>query len=82
MSQTAKKRKQRQREQAKVELPDQRILDLIGNPNAWTPEVEDIWLKELRKVPAGEIYRRFPPLKKPPSVRKRGKESGWGGNNA
>jgi hypothetical protein len=60
----------------KQEIPNQEILDSIGNPNAWTPEVEDRWLKELRKIPAGEIYRRYPPLKKPMNVRKRGKTYG------
>lgn len=75
MCKTAKKRKQRRREQTKVELPDQKILDSIGSPNAWTPEVEDVWLKELHKISAGEIYRRFPPFKKPPNVRKRAKNS-------
>lgn len=84
MGQSEKKRKQQKkvqkREQIKVKQPNQKILDFIGNPNVWTPEIEDAWLEELRRVPAGEIHRKFPPLKKPPSVRKRGqtKGSGWG----
>lgn len=78
MSYNVKNRKQKRREQAKVESPNQKILDSIGSPNVWTPEDEDAWLKELHKISAGEIYRRFPPLKKPPSVRKRAKGSGWG----
>ena len=78
MSQTEKKKKQRRRERIKTEPPNPEILDLIGSPNAWTPQIEDAWLNELDKIPAGEIYRRFPPIKKPPSVRKRGKGNGWG----
>ena len=64
-----------------VDPPSQEILDSIGSPNAWTPDIEDAWLRELSKISAGEIYRRFPPIKKPPSVRKRGKSSGWGDSN-
>lgn len=62
------------------EPPDQDILDSIGSPNIWTPQKEDAWLLELKKIPAREIYRRFPPLRKPPSVRKRPKGIGWGDN--
>jgi len=84
MGQSGKKRKQQrraqERERAKPEPPNQEVLDSIGSPNAWTPEAEDAWLKELRKIPAGEIYRRFPPMRKPPNVRKRGSGSGWGDN--
>lgn len=76
----SKKEKNKQHQKTKVDLPDKEILDSIGNPNVWTPEKEDAWLKELKKVPAGEIYRRFPPLRKPPNVSKRGKSYGWGGN--
>lgn len=83
MGSTEKKKKQgkriKAREPVKREPPDQKILDSIGSPNPWTPEAEDAWLKELHKLPAEEIYRRFPPCKKPPSVRKRGSGSGWGG---
>ena len=79
----SKKKKQTQRinkqEPTKQEPPDQEMLCLIGNPNAWTPKVEDDWLKELRKISAGEIHRRFPPIRKPPSVLKRSSGSGWGG---
>lgn len=71
MGSNDKNRKQQRREQTKVDPPDQRILDSIGSPNAWTPEIEEAWINELRKVPAKEIYRRFPPFKKPPNVRKR-----------
>ncbi len=75
-----RKEKQKKQQKAKVDPPNQEILDSIGNPNVWTPEVEDAWMKELRKVPSGEIYRRFPPLRKPPNVGKRGKNYGWGDN--
>lgn len=74
-----KKKKEKNLIATKTDPPDQTILDSIGSPNAWTPQTEDIWLEELNKMQAVEIYRRFPPLKKPPSVRKRGKSSGWGG---
>ncbi len=77
MGQSEKKRKQQKkvqkRERVKVEPPDQKILDSIGSPNVWTPEIEDTWLKELHKMSVGEIYQRFPPFKKPPTVQKRGK---------
>jgi len=80
MGQSKKNRKQRrrpqERERAKPELPDQEVLDSIGSPNVWTPKAEDAWLKELRKISAGEIYRKFPPMRKPKNVGKRGKSSG------
>lgn len=83
MSQSAKKKKQKrriqERNQTKLEPPDQEVLDSIGSPNVWTPEIEDAWLNELSKMPGGEIYSRFPPMKKPPSVRSRGSSYGWGG---
>lgn len=86
MSQSSKKKKQKQRVQerelSKIELPDQEVLDSIGSPNVWTPKGEDAWLQELRKLRAGEIYRRFPPMKKPPHVRNRGRSSGWGNSDA
>ena len=86
MSQSAKKKKQQrkiqQKNRAKLEPPDQKVLDLIGSPNAGTPEVEDSWLEELGKIPGGEIHSRFPPMKKPPSVRNRGAGSGWGDSDA
>lgn len=76
-----KKEKKKKHQEVKVDPPNQEILDSIGHPNVWTPAVEDAWLKELQKVPAGEIYRRFPPLRKPPNVGKRGKNYGWGDSN-
>jgi hypothetical protein len=75
-----KNKKEKQRELTKIEPINKDILDSIGSPNIWTPKTEDAWLKELRKMSTGEIYRRFPPLKKPMNVRKRGKGSGWGKN--
>lgn len=79
MSKSKKAYKQRRREKTKVDPPDKRILNLINSPNAWTPKIEDTWLEELHKITVSEIYQRFPPFKKPPSVRKRAKGSGWGG---
>lgn len=78
MSQSGKNHKKQQKNQNR-ESPNQEVLDSIGNANVWTPKKEDAWLKELHKIPAGEIYRRFPPIRKPPNVSKRGKSSGWGG---
>lgn len=80
-----KKKKQQSRKNEATPIgnkpPDQEVLDSIGSPNAWTPSHEDAWLKELRGISAGEIYRRFPPIKKPPNVGRRGKGSGWGEND-
>lgn len=84
MGQKSKNHKQKQKNKDRQQNPTTReplnneILDSIGSPNAWTPAVEDIWINELHKMSAGEIYRRFPPIKKPPNVRKRPKGSGWG----
>jgi len=62
--------------------PNQAVLDLIGNPNPWTPAIEKQWLSELGNLSTGEIYSRFPPLRKPPNVGKRGRTRGWGGTDA
>lgn len=82
MSQSRKNKQQKRRikeiEPSEREPPDQKVLDSIGSPNVWTPDVEDAWLKELGKIPSGEIHRMFPPMRKPSNVRKRGKGSGWG----
>lgn len=83
MGQSEKKKQKRriqEREMVEIEPPDQEILDSIGSPNVWTPKAEDAWLEELRKITAREIYSRFPPMRKPPNVSKRGKSSGWGGD--
>lgn len=76
-----KQRRVQERERVKRDPPNQEVLDSIGSPNAWTPKTEDAWLNELNKIPNGEVSRRFPPCKKPPSVRKRGGSSGWGDND-
>lgn len=80
MSRGASKRKkiqrERQQKRIKVESPDQKVLDSIGSPDAWTPETENAWIEELRKIPAGEIYKRYPPMKKPGNVSRRGKTHG------
>ena len=84
MGSSKKKKKQNQKvqyerqEKPKKEPPNEKILDSIGSPNVWTPEKEDAWHEELRGIPAGEIYRRFPPIKKPGNVGRRGKNNSWG----
>lgn len=69
--------KKHKNEHKKNDPPNQRILDLIGSPNSWTPKIEDMWLKELNKLSVIEIYKKFKPLKKPPSVKKRGRNNAW-----
>ncbi len=80
MSRGASKRKrtqqETQQERTKVDPPDKKVLDSIGSPNAWTPEAEDAWLEELHNISAVEIYKRFPPMKKPNNVSRRGKTHG------
>lgn len=84
MGSSKKKKKQNQKvqyerqEKPKREPPNEKILDSIGSPNVWTLEKEDAWHEELRGIPAWEIYRRFPPIKKPGSVGRRGKNNSWG----
>lgn len=51
---------------------DQAKLDLIDSPNAWTPEREDAWMEEVGNLTSMEIYTRYPPMKKPPNVSRRG----------
>jgi len=58
-----------------TEPVDQGVLDSIGSPNPWTPKTEDAWLLELGKLSVGEIYQRFPPLKKPGNVSFRGRNN-------
>ena len=67
-----------QQEKPKRKPPNEKILDSIGSPNVWTPEKEDAWHEELIGIPAGEIYRRFPPIKKPGNVGRQGKNNSWG----
>ncbi len=84
MGRSNKKKKQNQRlryerqDKTKKKPPNQIVLDSIGSPNVWTPESEDAWHEELRGISAGEIYCRFPPIKKPGNVGRRGKNNGWG----
>ncbi len=76
---TRKKRQQKKRRSNKrinYGKVDQAILDSINSPNIWTPEKENAWLSELHNIPVCEIYSRFPPLRKPPSVRKRSSGTG------
>ncbi len=56
----------------KRQRANQAVLDLIDSPNAWTPEIEDAWLEELGNLSSGEIFRRYPPIRKPPNVSRRG----------
>ena len=70
------KKRQQNRKINKPDPPDQEILDSIGSPNAWTPDAEEAWLRELRKMSGGEIHRQFPPMKKPSNVGRRGKTYG------
>ena len=76
MGTSKKKYKQKQQNQRrkypKDDPPNQKVLDSIGHPNTWTPETEDAWIKELRNIPDGEIHKRFPPMKKPGNVGRRG----------
>jgi hypothetical protein len=74
---TRKNTKPTQQRQTIVESPNEKILSFINSPNVWTPQRENVWLEELFKISAVEIYRRYPPMKKPPNVRSRGKSSGW-----
>jgi len=70
------KNKQNSRKPGPVDPPNQDILDSIGSPNAWTPQIGNRWLKELGKMSTGQIYQRFPPIKKPGNVSLRGKNNG------
>lgn len=54
------------------EIPNQNILDSIGSPNAWTPQAEDAWHNELRKMTNQQIENRFLPSQKLPHTRRRG----------
>ena len=79
MGSTRKKRQQRQKEQKKEKKrKDQRvnenILSSISDPNPWTPDKEDAWLKQ----PADVLEKRFPPMTKPRHIKFRGSSQGWG----
>ncbi len=62
------------RKKKKKEEVDEEILSSISDPNPWTPEREDKWLKQ----PASALIKRFPPMSKPPHVKRRKGASGWG----
>lgn len=49
---------------------DKNILESINSPNAWSPELEDKWLRQLGRLSNKEIYEQFPPCKKPPHISK------------
>jgi len=49
---------------------DKNILESINSPNAWSPELEDKWLRQIDKLSKKEIYEQFPPMKKPPHTSK------------
>jgi hypothetical protein len=76
MSRSDKKKKQQQvvvkQDLISRKPPNQKVLDSIGSPNVWTPKLEDAWLLELNNIPMVDIWRRFPPMKKPGNVRSRG----------
>lgn len=79
MGRTNKKKKQRRKElrkryKKKREDVDEEILSSISDPNPWTPEKEDAWLKQ----PAHALRKRFPPMTKPMHVKRRKSGSGWG----
>ncbi len=52
----------------KVEV-NKKVLGCLSDPNPWTPEKEDKWLKQ----PAYILKKYFPPMKKPPHVARQGK---------
>ena len=52
----------------KKKIVNKEILESINSPNAWGPEQENKWLKELKWMSRGEIYETFPPYRKPPHV--------------
>lgn len=74
MGMSNKKLKKKRREvakqkkmQTKKQEADEKILSSISDPNPWTPEREDEWLKQ----PSDALRRRFPPMTKPIHVQYR-----------
>jgi hypothetical protein len=49
---------------------DNEILNSFNSPNVWTPEMEDKWHRQVRRLSKKEIYERFPVMKKPPHISK------------
>ena len=83
MGMTKKKLKQHRKEIAKKNKThnkrqevDEEVLSSISDPNPWTPEKEDAWLRQ----PSNALKDRFPPMAKPMHVRYRhtGPGTGWG----
>lgn len=72
-----KKRKEiakQKRTHTKKQEVDEEILSSISDPNAWTPEKEDAWLRQ----PSDVLRSRFPPMTKPMHVQYRHTGPGWG----
>ncbi len=73
----AKKRREKEKLKKQSKTPEElkkqeEIISSISDPNPWTPEKEDRWLKQS----AGALERRFPPMKKPQHISRQGKRSG------
>jgi len=74
MGMTNKKLKKHRKEvakqkkiQKKKQGVNEEILSSISDPNPWTPEKEDEWLRQ----PSNVLRDRFPPMTKPTHVRYR-----------
>ncbi len=72
-----KKRREKEKLQKQSKTPEElkkqeEVISSISDPNPWTPEKEDRWLKQS----ANALERRFPPMKKPQHVARQGKRSG------
>ena len=53
---------------------NEEVLSSISDPNPWTPEKEDAWLRQ----PSDALRDRFPPMAKPTHVKYRHTGPGWG----
>lgn len=81
MGMTNKKLKKKRKEAAKQEKidknkqeVDEKVLSSISDPNPWTPEKEEEWLRQ----PSDALRDRFPPMTKPMHVKYRHTGPGWG----
>lgn len=81
MGMTNKKLKKKRKEVAKQQKAlkknkevDEQILSSISDPNPWTPEKEDEWLRQ----PSDALKNRFPPMGKPMHIKYRHTGPGWG----
>ena len=72
--QLKKKRKEAAKQKKKNQKADEEVLSSISDPNPWTPEKEDAWLKQ----PSDVLRNRFPPMTKPRHIQYRDSGSGWG----